>query len=328
MCKEIIIELVKISFTALIGFVTFKIYQMYRNKKDNSKLYIQTIKLEREIKKNLQLLEAIIDNHSRYHILDSIFKAEKEVSLYTLYELVNSLNQYVYQDIVYEKGEPVDAEHVYIEKPYEIIEQLNYMRNQIESEGESYSGQLDDIDSEIKKQNEKSIFNLFVEIEKSIESFDIDNYELSSSIKYLRKKVNVYNSNDIKYKRKTLDDFCSKLLDGNNAFSESLLDYKEYKDLSRKLHKEKPYKKIANKLVFKVWHSQDMDLLGVYSTEDYLKLEEFYHKYSFIEIGDWQLDRAEELKTEIQFIYDDKVNEIKNKLKKTLKRTNWLFRKI
>jgi hypothetical protein len=202
------------------------------------------------------------------------------------------------------------------------------MRNQIESEGESYSGQLDDIDSEIKKQNEKSIFNLFVEIEKSIESFDIDNYELSSSIKYLRKKVNVYNSNDIKYKRKTLDDFCSKLLDGNNAFSESLLDYKEYKDLSRKLHKEKPYKKIANKLVFKVWHSQDMDLLGVYSTEDYLKLEEFYHKYSFIEIGDWQLDRAEELKTEIQFIYDDKVNEIKNKLKKTLKRTNWLFRKI
>lgn len=38
--KEVGIELVKIAFTALIGFITFKIYQMYRNKKDNSKLSI------------------------------------------------------------------------------------------------------------------------------------------------------------------------------------------------------------------------------------------------------------------------------------------------
>lgn len=42
--KEVGIELVKISFTALIGFITFKIYQMYRNKKDNSKLYIVELK--------------------------------------------------------------------------------------------------------------------------------------------------------------------------------------------------------------------------------------------------------------------------------------------
>ena len=326
--KEVGIELVKISFTALIGFITFKIYQMYRNKKDNSKIYIQMIKLEREITKNLQLLDTIIDDHSRYHLLDSLFKSEKAEGLYRLYELVNSINNYVHQDIVYEYGEPVDAEYVYSERPYEIIEHLNYEKSEVESEGENYPGQLEAINSEIERYEKMSIYILLVEIEDLIKDIDVVNHEMRNAIVYLCEKVTAYNSNDMKYKKKTLDEFCSQLLDGNNAFAESLVDFKEYKNLSRKLQKEKSHKKIANQIEFKVWHTEDMDLLGVYSTDDYLKLEEFYYKYSIVEIGDWQLDRAEELKTEIQFIYDDKVNEIKNKLKKTLKKTNWLFGKI
>lgn len=286
------------------------------------------IKLEREITKNLQLLDTIIDDHSRYHLLDSLFKSEKAEGLYRLYELVNSINNYVHQDIVYEYGEPVDAEYVYSERPYEIIEHLNYKKSEVESEGENYPGQLEAINSEIERYEKMSIYILLVEIEDLIKDIDVENHEMRNAIVYLCEKVTAYNSNDMKYKKKTLDEFCSQLLDGNNAFAESLVDFKEYKNLSRKLQKEKSHKKIANQIEFKVWHTEDMDLLGVYSTDDYLKLEEFYYKYSIVEIGDWQLDRAEELKTEIQFIYDDKVNEIKNKLKKTLKKTNWLFGKI
>lgn len=326
--KDVGIELVKVVFTALIGFVTFKIYQMYRNKKDNSRLYIQMIKLEREITKNLQLLDAIIDNHSRYNLLDSLFESKKAEGLYRLYELVYSINDYVYQNIIYENGEPVDAEYVYLEIPYEIIEHLNYEKNELESEGENYTGQLEDINSEIERYEKMSIYKLLVEIEDLAKNMAVENHEMKNAIVYLNEKLTVYNSNDIKYKKKTLDEFCSQLLGGNNAFAESLVDFKEYKALSRKLHKEKSYKKIVNQIEFKVWRTQDMDLLGVYSTDDYLKLEEFYHRYSIVEIGDWQLDRAEELKREIQSIYDDKVNEIKNKLQKTLRKTNWLFGKI
>lgn len=326
--KEVGIELVKIAFTALIGFVTFKIYQMYRNKKDNSKLYIQMIKLEREITKNLQLLDAIIDDHSRYHLLDSLFKSEKAKGLYRLYELVNSINNYGSQDIIYEYGEPVGAEYFYSERPYEIIEHLNYEKNEVESEGENYAGQLEDINSEIERYEKMSIYKLLVEIEDLIKNIDVENLEMRNAIVYLCEKVTAYNSNDINYKKKTLDQFCSQLLDGNNVFAESLADFKKYENLSRKIHKEKSHKKIQNQIEFKVWHTQDMDLLGVYSTDAYLKLEEFYHKYSIVEIGDWQLDRAEKLKKEIQSIYDDRINEIKNKLQKTLRKTNWLFGKI
>ncbi len=326
--KEVGIELVKVAFTALIGFVTFKIYQMYRNKKDNSKLYIQIIKLEREITKNLQLLDSIIDDHSRYHLLDSLFKSEKAEGLYRLYKLVNSINNYVYQDIIYEYGEPVDVEYVYSERPYEIIQHLNYEKNEVELEGENYLGQLEAINSEIQKYENMSIYKLLVEIEELIKNIDVESHEMRKAIAYLREKVIAYNSNDIKDKKKTLDQFCSQLLDENNAFSESLAYFKEYENLSRKIHKEKSHKKIQNQIEFKAWHTQDMDLLGVYSTDDYLKLEEFYHKYSIVEIGDWQLDKAEELKKEVQSIYDERVNEIKNKLKKTLRKTNWLFGKI
>lgn len=326
--KEVGIELVKIAFTALIGFITFKIYQMYRNKKDNSKLYIQMIKLEREITKNLQLLDAIIDNHSRYQLLDALFKSEKSEGLYRLYKLVNSINDYVYQDVIYEYGEPVDAEYVYSERPYEIIEHLNYEKSEVESEGENYPGQLEGINSEIEKYENMSIYNLLLEIEELIKNIDVENHEMKKAIAYLREKVIAFNANGPKYKKKSLDQFCSQLLDGNNVFAESLADFKEYENLSRKIHKEKSHKKKPNQIEFKDWHTQDMDLLGVYSTDDYLKLEEFYHKYSIVEIGDWQLDRAEELKKEIQFIYDDSVNEIMKKLKKTLRKTNWMFGKI
>jgi hypothetical protein len=301
---------------------------MYRNKKDNSKLYIQMIKLEREITKNLQLLDAIIDNHSRYHLLDALFKSEKSEGLYKLYKLVNSINNYVYQDIIYEYGEPVDAEYVYSERPYEIIEHLNYEKSEVESEGENYPGQLEAINSEIEKYNNMSIYNLLLEIEELIKNIDVENHEMRNAIVYLCEKVTAFNTNGTKSKKKSLDQFCSQLLDGNNVFAESLADFKEYENLSRKIHKEKSHKKKHYQIEFKDWHTQDMDLLGVYSTDDYLKLEEFYHKYSIVEIGDWQLDRAEELKKEIHFIYDDSVNEIMNKLKKTLRKTNWMFGKI
>lgn len=301
---------------------------MYRNKKDNSKLYIQIIKLEREIKGNLQLLDDIIDNHSRHDLLEPLFKNDKAEDIYKLYELVNSINNYVYEDVIYEHGEPVGVEYIYLEIPYLIIDGLNYDKNEVESEGEIYHGQLEYINSEIEKYQNISIYKVFVEIEELIKDMNVENHEMKNAITYLHKEVTAYNLKEIKYRSKTLNQFCLHLLDGNNIFAESLADFKEYKNLSRKIDKENPHKKLQNKIEFKVWHKQDMDLLGVYSTDDYLKLEEFYHKYGIVEIGDWQLDRAEELKEEIESIHDDIVNEMKNRLKKTLRKTNWLFRKI
>ena len=321
--KDVIIELLKIIFTALIGFITFKIYQLYSNKKDNSKLYIQMIKLEREIINNIQLIELIINDYSRYQLLDYLFKGENSEGLYDLLELVYSLNQYVYEEKTYEYGDIVDVNYVYVEHQYDSIQNLNYERHQVEEEGEEYPGHINSIDTEIKRLEGESIFNLLKEIENKAGAIDIDGHKMSNSIKYLHDKVSKYNTEKLSHKKKMLDEFCSQLIDQSNIFAETLSAFKDYKNISRKVHK-----KVSNKIEFKVWQSQDMDLLGVYSSEDYLILEEFYHKYDIIDIGIWEIERAEELHKLIQDIYEDRIKKINNMLKKTLNKTNRLFGKI
>ena len=45
-------EIFKALITFLFGYISFKIFERYRSKKDNNRLLIQLIKLEREAKEN------------------------------------------------------------------------------------------------------------------------------------------------------------------------------------------------------------------------------------------------------------------------------------
>lgn len=251
------------------------------------------INLEREITRNIHILRDIIDDHSRYQLLNSIFMNDKSEDLYDLFELINSLNNYVDQEFIYGDGGPVegpvDVKYVYAKRQYKTIEDLSCAKSYIEDKGEDYVGQLDYIKNEITKYEEELIFDLLEKIEERIVLTKIDNCDMRNSVEYLCRKLNKYNSYDNTYKNKILDEFCSKLLDGNNVFSDSLNLFKNYKELSRKLKikKEKMYRKEFSKvkIEFKVWQNQDMNLLSVYNLEYYLILEEFYQKNSVIEIG-------------------------------------------
>ncbi len=108
--REVGLELIRIIMTAIFGFITFKIYQMYRNKKDNSNLYIQMIKLERELINNKDNLEKVIDGHTEYNSLKGKFIYKENNLLFKLYSQVNSLNSYVEEIIICEYSEPVDVE--------------------------------------------------------------------------------------------------------------------------------------------------------------------------------------------------------------------------
>lgn len=223
---------------------------------------------------------------------------------------------------------PVGAEYVYTEKPYEVIQNLNYERSQVEVDGERYLGQLESIDTDIERYERQSIFNLFMKIEQEAKLIDIKGHEMFNSIEYVKIEVQEYNSKELTQRKKGLDEFCLQLLDESNIFSDSLTLFKNYKNLSRKIHKEKLYKKIPEKIEFKVWEQQEMDLLGVYSLEDYLELEKYYHKNKNVEIGNWELEKAEKLHIEMKNLYNNRILRIKNMLRRTLKKTNWIFGKI
>lgn len=326
--REVGIELFKIIFTALFGFITFRAYQMYRNKNDNSKLYIQMIKLEREMLENQKLLRGIIDSHSEYYLLDRVFRGDSGEDIYNIYSLISSLNSYVRQDNIYEEGNPVGIDYSYTEIPYVLIEELEYEKNETEVHGERYPGHLENINIEIDKCRSKSIFKVLIEIEKHTKDINIISREISAPIEFLKIKLNEFNTKEDLKKRKILHEFCSQLLDENNIFSDSLEMFKNYENIARRIHKEKFYKKSFNNIEFKAWKQEEMDLLGVYSSEDYLELEEYYNTNKKIEIGSWELERAEKLYKEMSDVYDDRIIKIKNLLIKTLKKTNWIFGNI
>lgn len=326
--REVRIESFKIIFTALLGFITFKVYQMYRNKKDNSKLYIKMIKLEREMLENQKLLRDIIDSHSEYHLLDRVFGVNSGVGIYDIYKLVCSLNSYVHKDIIYESGNSVGIEYVYTEIPYILIEELELEKKEAMVHGERYPGYLESINIEIEECRSKSIFKVLLEIENNTKDINMKSHELGGPIEYLKIKLNEFNLKEDVQKRKTLHNFCSQLLDEKNIFSDSLEMFKNYENLARKTHKEKFYRKSFDIVEFKVWKQQEMDLLGVYSLEDYLGLEEYYNTNKNIKIGSWEIEKAEKLYKEMKYIYDDRILKIKDLLIKTLKKTNWIFGNI
>lgn len=326
--REVGIELFKIIFTALFGFITFKVYQMYRNKKDNSKLYIKIIKLERKMLENQKLLRDIIDSHSEYHLLDRVFGVNDGEGIYDIYKLVYSLNSYVHEEIIYEAANPVGIEYIYTEIPYILIEGLELEKKEVMVNGEKYPGYIESINIQIEECRNKSIFKVLEEIENNTKDINIKSHELGEAIEYLKIKLNKFNLKEDVEKRKTLHSFCSKLLDEKNVFSDSLEMFKNYENLARKTQKEKNYRSSLNNVEFKVWKQQEMDLLGVYSLENYLKLEEYFNTNKNIKIGSWEIEKAEKLYEEMEYIYDDRILKIKDLLIKTLKKTNWIFGNI
>src|SRR5690625_5031401 len=93
--KEVALEVIKLLLTALFGFVTFKIYQTYRNKQSNSILFIEMEKLEIELINNKDKLVKLMDMHDEYKKLKDRFFNSDDNSLMKLYSRVNELNLYV-----------------------------------------------------------------------------------------------------------------------------------------------------------------------------------------------------------------------------------------
>ena len=149
--REVGLEFIKALITAIFGFITFKIYQLYRNKKDNINLYIQMIKLERELIKNKEKLKKVIDQHKEYNSLKILFNYEERNSLLNLYSQVNSLNSYIYENIIFENGEPADVRYDYLEVQYETIRHLEEEIGYLLYSDKDYSVQIDELKYDIEQ---------------------------------------------------------------------------------------------------------------------------------------------------------------------------------
>lgn len=322
--RSIILELMKAATTFIFGYISFKLFQRYKNKKDNNKLYIKIIKLEKELNQNKDNVEKILNEYIEKEILEEQFYINGIYSdeLYKLYYDITQLESaYYIQEEVCENGDPVDVEYVYSARPYQII---NDIQNGIDFIKNNDYCDYDDINS-LKKQlayyENKNIYNEFLEIENRLYNFLHQDFKLHDPIKFLHSKVKKFNDLSKEKKSKYLNKFCVLILEEENHFTVSLENFKK---LTEKLDNN-TNKKSKLKFNFNLWETIDIDLLAVYSAETYLILEELYLKLNNLEIN---INNEDSVKEAYNFL----VNELepiiireRDKLKKTLSKTNRLF---
>lgn len=327
--KSCLLEVVKASVTFLFGYISFNIYQKYKNKKDNNKLYIQFLKLEKEMNNNQIILDECLNEYIALEVLNKQFFIDNRFDneLFQLYSTVSNLHMYSEEHIVYNSyGEPEDMETSYEIVPYELINdigaQLSYLKEDL-----SYNYQeVDEYEARLAKLEKKNIYVDLVEIESKAEKFIDKEFELRDSIRFLHTKLNKFNKLEDKIKNKYLTKFCKLILEDENEFTNSLRNYNKLSSLMSKLNSND--KASEANIKFQSWREIEIDLLAVYDAELYLSLEELYLELNEIKVYVNRKDTLSEAQSIIINKLEPIINSNKKRLKDILIRTNKLFKSI
>lgn len=324
--QSILLELLKGTITFLIGFVSFLLFEKYRNKKNNNKLYVLFLRLIKEVRINKENLKQILNTYKELDNLNQKFMINNTDSnqLINLYSTVNSLNQYKCNDLTHDEHGNVDGiETKYYEKPHELIkdtgDQLDYIQNMCEYD--SYEPDYEEeqyFKNTLNILHKMNIFDDFLKLQSKTEKFLDMKFGLKDSIIFLNSKLNTFNALATNSKTIYLDKFCNQILceAENNIFIDSLKDFNKLNSLKKEFscESEKSHVKLKNDL----WTSLDTESIAIYDAELYIELESKYLKLNELNISKNNLDS---INSAYQFLEKDLELILLMHLKKLKKRT-------
>lgn len=327
--RAVAIELIKAFITAIFGYITFKIYQTYKNKKDNNLLYIQVIKLQTELLNNSSILEKVIKEYDEFYLLKEKFQNDKVLEIY---KKIHMLNLFVDEDPVRDVyGEIVDVEYNYYEIPYQLINDIQYNIDILQENEEEYINhvKIEDLKLQSDELRKKSIYNELTEIENLIRKFINLSDKFKVPLDFCLNEIGKFNLLSSDEKRSSLNKFCKNLLEGVNVFSATLKSYDRLIRLGIRFKKKNI--KSSNdtiELKFERWNKLEVSLLASYDANNFIILEEFYNNNKEIGIGIWE-------ESVIRLLYkdlNDNISKIlikmKSNLENALSLTNSLFKNI
>lgn len=327
--KSCLIEIIKAAVTFLFGYFSFNVYQRYKNKKDNNKLYVQFLKLEKEMKANIDLICKYLDEYIMIEVLSKQFNINGNQSneLLQLYKYVNQISIYENQSPIYdENGEVEDIEIIYCEKPYRIIADYE---NDIYLIEEDYHGNFEELSglrNSLEFYETKNIFEDLIDLENKANNLLQNKFELSDEIKFLHQKLSKFNKLSKVQKNKYLTKFCELILTKENQFTNSLSNYNTMINLKSKLDSTKSALELDVK--FNMWKEIEGELLAVYNAELYLDLEEVYTLINNSKIYINRKDTLEIARNLIVEKLGPLITKNKEHLKRILIKTNKLFKHI
>ncbi|APC42826.1 hypothetical protein [Clostridium estertheticum] len=325
--KSCIIEILKAILTLVFGYFSFNIYQRYKNKKDNNKLYVQFLKLEKEMINNKTIIDNALNEYIYLEELNKQFYIDNslDTNLVDLYYCVSQLNIYKEVHVEHDRyGEPVSEVTIYTEKPYEFIMEYEADLSYLKGDYRGNSDEINDIERSLKKLNNKNIFNDFNDLEIKSLKFIGKSFVLAPQIKFLYEKISKFNKS--KEKIKYLTRFCEFILSEENEFKNSFDNYNEIIRIKKKLNVNS--KALELDVKFTLWGKIDADLLAVYDAELYLQLEEFYTELNTFNIYINRKETLDKAKNIIMKNLEPIISDNKKRLKKILLKTNKLFKSI
>lgn len=317
-------EIIKAIITFLFGYISFKIFERYRSKKDNNRLFIQLIKLEREVKENKKKIEDAIDEYIELELLLEEFKINNKFneSLYKLYSKINNLK--IYTRIEYdfdENGEIIDFKEIYTEKAYEMINEMSRYIDSYDINDYDVDNDIDSLIKELEYYEQNNIYTEIDDIYMEIEKFNNDNCKMKEALSFLKLKIEKYNSLSEADKKRYLNLFCKTILEKDNEFTQSLKIYQRIQCLENRFKNN-----IKIKLDFKLWDEQDSNLLVIYNAELYLELDDAYNNFKNFEISVSNYKELEDTKEIIEKKLENNIKKHKNIIRKILIKNNRLFK--
>ncbi len=307
-------QLVGAILTIIIGFTTFVIYQQYRSKEDKSKLYLNLIRLQRELGKNNSKVEYWLNKRDELKHLKKRFEISEKLNaqLVSLFQVVNGLSIYS----IYHQDEYGDIDIEYRSTPDEAIYELEMEYNHGDGDQDTYYQLMD-----LKKMH---IENELKQIIRICDTLMLQpNYMYKEGVVFLSNLVKNYLALEKDKRRgKNLQVLCCNMLENSNVWVNALEEFRELKRINDEI-KKKP----AIQIKVIEWEKNDFNLLVAYNVHTYLKIEEYIGKlngYTIIFDQDDSMKDYELLDKGLTLLIDSQIETIG----KSLKRTNWLYRGV
>lgn len=319
--SNIIAPFLNALFAAVFGVVTFKIYQRYKNKKDNNLIFTYIIKLKKELLNILGNMNTILVDYNHLKMLESEIFGDKE-----LFKKLNCLNNYIEEVHEHDnKGNVIDCSYEYCDKPYSLISDLQYYINDLE-ENEPYDFELiKSYKKDLEKAEKSNLIDEIEELSIFINSYLIKCDRNKAGIDFIKKLLCNFNSKEKKLKTKLVNKLCHKLLDSDSPSSLMLKEYNSYKLLYGRFRKKNEFI-----LVFEKWFDLDVELIALYESEKYLQLDEFYEEFRNRKIS-YDYSNINDLTDSFNFLNEKIypiITNIETEIKLRIKKTNRWFKNI
>lgn len=314
--RTLFIEFYKSCLTILFAYISFRVFQNYKEKQLNNKVYIKFLKLRDNINKNSEKIQEILDLYEEGLSLqnDLMIKDSDETYYYDIIKKINDIIDYYLIDDSYCDfyNELIESNH-FDRYPKEVIRDLSI--------------EIEDLKTNLNNEKEIIIKENDLNHVKKMDIFrDLDElYEImikadkENKLSNIISKLKEFNESIINFKIQNLDTVCRRLFLENEIVISLNEKYKEYNNLTKRLLENQ--KKEEVKIVFKDMEDRE-DELASYDAEFYFKIENFIDKYDNKRIllnDKILLEKTHKEIRDFKNQLDIKIDDIKKKIDSTKK---------